>query len=151
MPPDAKEPFLLTIDDILDWPAFCSRLADSGNTQPGPGRQIMQLLPAQVSNALLAAGPAGMIGESDKTNLVAALNEILKRPDFYQEEDFKEITLPERVKKLLTVRENLTSSNPERLNRLLLERAYPAEIKPIFEPYPGPRSFLKEQRDFFFA
>ncbi|MCZ6631928.1 MAG: hypothetical protein O7G87_00855, partial [bacterium] len=74
-------------------------------------------------------GSSSLEGEY-KFNIIKALNEnILDSSDFYQEGYFSSIALPEAVQRLLSNQANLSSSDAQRLNRLLIESAYPHEIE----------------------
>jgi nitrate/nitrite transporter NarK len=63
------------------------------------------------------------------------MNQILKRADFYRPEDFEFIDVPneaQRYQQKLSAGETLALPELERLNRLLLEAAYPKHIKKIY-------------------
>ncbi len=67
--------------------------------------------------------------EEDKSNIITELNVILNQRDFYREQDFSNLTLPEEVQQLLNrTREELSTNEVQKLNRLLIETAYPHEI-----------------------
>ncbi len=70
--------------------------------------------------------------------LVKALNEqILPQSDFYHQnqEYFNQLMLDLETKKLIAKQESLTDNQLQRLNRLLLETAYPLSIRKSYDPY----------------
>ena len=116
--------WLLGVDDIADWPSFCARLkAEGAKASPGPGKRIWELLDEEARETLGETEP-------NERDAASALNEALKQWDFYQEKDFEGVALPDEAKELLDRdRANLSDREIEKLNRLLLEAAYPEEIE----------------------
>jgi protein-export membrane protein SecD/preprotein translocase SecF subunit len=87
----------------------------------------------RLNRLLLGAAFADEIAKSEvelKPRIVDELNErVLANPAFYSEEEFKGIALPAEAAGLLKLdREAMAKEQVERLNRLLLEAAYPQEI-----------------------
>jgi sugar phosphate permease len=66
-------------------------------------------------------------------NLQADLNTVLRRPELFQPGDLKDWSFPQQGKQLAArpVAER-TASETERLNRLLLEAAYPKEVRKLY-------------------
>ena len=116
--------------DIIDWPGFLSKLSSAGKAaQPSPGKRIWELLPQDIRSTVEESVASSSSQEEQKSNIIKALNErILDSRDFYQERYFSSITIPEEAQRLLSNRANLSSSDVQRLNRLLIESAYPHEI-----------------------
>jgi WD40 repeat protein len=152
MPRNSEASFLLGVDDIIDWPRLVDKLRQAGlNGLPGPGRRIMTLLSPEVREMFSVAGQTNDLDETKKGIVVAALNEVLKRRDFYKSDDFEKLAIKDENKGRLNGDLNsLSDEEIENLNRLLLEASYPEEIRPV-EPYVGPRSFQRDQRGFFFG
>ena len=114
----------LRANDIVDWPAFCAKLTREGRDDLlTPGRRIWELMDPDARAALGADEP-------HKESIAAALNEVLKQSDFYQESYFKSVVLPDEAQELLARdRANLSDREVERLNRLFLEASYPDDIE----------------------
>ena len=112
--------------EIVDWPGLRAKLARAGRQGavcPG-GRRILGLCPADVREALVGPSDPAL----DEPPL-AALNDLLARRDFYEPQLFRGVALPEEAKALLRrPRDALSFHQVQRLNRLVLEAAYPAEI-----------------------
>ena len=120
---------LLGVDGIRNWPGFISKLSAAGNAaQPSPGKGIWKLLPPDIQSTvqkLVGSSPQ----EEQKANIINALNEkILRRRDFYEKGHFSSIEVSEEAQELLSNQDSLLSSHVQRLNRLLIESAYPHEI-----------------------
>ena len=75
------------------------------------------------------------IEREDKSNIINELNQVLNRRNFYQEEDFYHLTLTEEILELLSRRDRdeLSKNNVQKLNRLLLETAYPYNLAKSLE------------------
>ncbi len=127
---EAEGSSLFSVDDIIDWPALCSQLNRVRDTdQPSPERRIWSLLSHEIQSDIEAASRGNGLKEEQKYNIVNALNEILSRRDFYQKQDLPNIPIPKEAKKLLELRrKELSPKEIQRLNRLLVEAAYPREI-----------------------
>jgi hypothetical protein len=125
-PADAS---LLSMNDIRDWPAFLSALSASGKSaQPSPSKRIWELLPKDIRSA---AGKS-VVGNEQKSNIIKALNSsILSNRDFYKEAYFPNIRLPRGIRGFLSDQENLSSSDAQKLNRALIEAAYPNKVAGI--------------------
>jgi hypothetical protein len=118
----------LAVNDILDWASLLQKL--NNPTQAGAGQRIWSLLGADVQQVIqqVAATPGKVPTEAQKTQIIAALNGVLLRSDFYLAPAFASLTIPVAVKNLLQAGTVLSQDEVEKLNRLLLEAAYPQEI-----------------------
>lgn len=120
----------LNVDQILNWSSFCLKLREEGiETLPSPSRRILELLTPEMRQLVINLERVGDLSRSDKFNLVAALNDILKDRNFYRKEDFEAISANEPKTFLGHNLDKLTDAEVQRLNRLLMEAAYPNEIK----------------------
>lgn len=140
---------LFRLGDIKDWQSFLSKLIrDKNADQPSPGKTLWTLLPPETQALVENLASVTSIQEEDKSNIISALNVILNQRDFVsnvirdQKDYFPSIdffeTLPSKVKKILDKHQSLTRQGKElstnevqRLNRLLIEAAYPNEIAEI--------------------
>lgn len=121
---------LLGPDEIVEWTAFLDQLSQEGSTgAPCPSRRIWSLLDEatrkEITKAIQGSGP----DPATIATLVAALNKILQRADFYTPEDFAGVALIGEGQKLLD--KKASERNPwenERLNRLLIEAAWGDDV-----------------------
>lgn len=117
-------------DEILEWAGLCSRLEGERNkATPSPGKRIWELLSREMQGAILHAARTDGVREEFKFRLVEALNDLLKRQDFYQEIYFRDVSHSDEAKRLLErSQQGLSHAETQRLNRILLEASYPEEI-----------------------
>lgn len=141
-----RSALFLSQDDILDWAGLCSRLNAEGNKAvPCPGRRIRELLSQEMRGIILNAARTNGVGEEFKSGLVEALNDLLKRQDFYQEVYFKDVSHSSETEKFLKQSQrSLSPAETQRLNRLLLEASYPEEIAQSYRgcPYYSSKRFV---------
>jgi len=122
-----------TGNDLLDVPELAERLKKEGQSnKPSPGRRIWSLIDADVRTTL---------SETDTENadqrhflirfeLTAALNGLLDKPDLYDEEAWQDVAVVEEARELMKRGvDDLSEEELARLNRLLLEAAYPNLIR----------------------
>ena len=150
MPPKVATPYLLTVEDIVDWAGLRDRLRENSSNVPGLSERIMSHLPPSLREPL---STGAVVNEDFKSDFVRALNEILQTGDLIQPKDFESAQISGDTLTRLSRDEAMRSAEDlTRLNRLLLETAFPQEIRQrVSEPYVGPRSFEKSQRGFFFG
>jgi len=95
---------LLSIDEILDYRQFLSRLKKDGElSEPTPGRRIWNLLDEEIKNCIkeILSRDEEPTPEQ-KTCIVEALNTLLNRQDFYAEEYIsRDIPLGDEVRRFL--------------------------------------------------
>ena len=120
---------LLYVDDVLDWPGLCSKLSAGKAQERGPARAIWDLLPPQVQRTVEDAAKGKRLEEDPQADVVDALNAVLERSGFYQEERFSGVRVTAEAKELLSRDTgDLSGKEVERLNRLLLEASFPQTI-----------------------
>jgi len=121
---------LLGLDDIFDWPGYCSKLVQDANQDlPNPGKKIWSLLPKEIQSLIESSATATSLSRENKSTITNALNDVLEQRDFYQEQDYSRKALPEKAKELLARdRDELPGRDLRKLNRLLIEVAYPRKI-----------------------
>lgn len=115
----------LSFGDITDFRALAKRLAPGSDPVSS---FLYEHLPADVQKGLASyqGTEKQPIALDLPISLVRSLNEILKRETIYDETRFKGIRLRPETKELLQQKSNETDLT--RLNRLLLEDAYPQEL-----------------------
>jgi hypothetical protein len=126
--PQPPEHLLLDEYDLRDPAALIRRLQDprdplSRHLSDSFSREGQQMLEEQ------HASPS----EEHSRVLVDELNRRLEGESLYEEERFEHVTLPENIRRL--VDQGLEGRSRTRLNRLLLEQAYPQELTKSFALY----------------
>jgi ACS family glucarate transporter-like MFS transporter len=126
-------PTRLSPDDLTAVPQFCQRLLPSDKQDPaGIGKRVLAALP-QNAIAVVESSVASPVTEDDRVILTAGLNEILDQRDFVQPADLKELPLSAEAKKLAERdRSTLSETQVRRLNRLVLEAAFPQNVKKLY-------------------
>jgi len=134
MPPDtATGAARLRVDDILHWPRLCAAIDTQAAAKgPSPGKRLWELLPGDARSIIRAAARGNMLGQQRKAEIAGTLNAILERPDFYRARDFAAVELPHAAADLLARgTANLAPEQTRRLNRLLLQAAFPGIVAPM--------------------
>jgi sugar phosphate permease len=118
----ADAPALLKTGDLFDVPALCHRIAGPDEKDTTHiGRRLRDR-----SSALVSIEP----GEAA---LLAGLDEAIHDPTFWQADDVRELPVEAEARRLAErPRSELTEAQSQRLNRLVLEAAYPAHIKKLY-------------------
>lgn len=121
---------LLITSDVLDWAKLCAQLSEAeGQQAPSPYGRIWELLSPDLRSMVMLGQQPGGPDKAKQTEIVEALNGIVKKRDFYRPADFQNVALPEAAQKLLNKsKEDISYSDSQKLNRLLLEAAYPQTI-----------------------
>ncbi|HPO12056.1 MAG TPA: hypothetical protein PLI09_01320 [Candidatus Hydrogenedentes bacterium] len=120
------DPSLLTQGDVKEWAGFLKTLKDqAAGEAASPGKQIAKQLDGEMRRMLLNVSVEALAEE--KGTMVKQLNKVLKKDALYSEAAWKGVTLSEEAKGLLA-KEGRKPEETTRLNRLLLEAAYPDYI-----------------------
>ena len=123
----AKDPSLLNDGDVLNWEGFISAFkADNQSASASPGKQIASLLDASQRQALPNASNEQLFGM--KANLLKLLNKSIENPNFYTAAAREGKSIPAAAQELLT-KGNRSGEETSKMNRLLLEAAYPGIFK----------------------
>lgn len=126
--------------EIKDVPNLCRILTEAGTgNSPGLSKRIWSLLSPADQSLVTAIGREGTFDRSQRKRLSEALNDILRRRDFYRAEDFHPSVFRRDVKIDFLIEKieadidrgltQLSESEIERFNRRLLDAAYPQTIK----------------------
>jgi hypothetical protein len=123
---------LFSVGDFIDLPAFVKKLSTQEPSKDPISKYLWNQFPAWTRRVLTSTTSTP---EEQKLALVQALNNILKGVLIYETVRF------DKVKQLSLETQLLMSQNPKgndliRLNRLLLENAYPLEIAKSIPPVP---------------
>ena len=127
--------------DVRDWPGFCKLLAETARENlPSPARRVWDALPGKARRAAAKVVASGTVSAKQKNILAAGFKDVLAEPDFYNEQDFAGVNLPEEATRYLQRnRGQLSNKEIRRLNRVLLEAALGGWItaRPRLELEPG--------------
>lgn len=134
----------LRVEDISDWPAFCTALAERGTSKAAsPAKRLWELLPAETRAILEGAARGNALGQQRRAEVVGALNAVLKTRGLHGEPDFRGIPLPPEAGELRTrPPEALSAAEALWLNRVLLEACFPGLIAKTQEKRPPARPEL---------
>jgi hypothetical protein len=127
----------ITWGEIMDGPQLAARLRrDALTDQPSPGRRIWSLLDDATREKVQKLEKAAKDDGEPRENrgrefrqgmdaLRTGLNTLIARRDFYQEDDWRDVSLPKEAKDYLArSRESLSMEELARMNRLLIEAPY---------------------------
>ena len=113
----------LRASDITDWKQLLDTIKMQAQTdEPSPGKQILSRMSAQNQQLLLALDTALLLER--KEDILKLINDLIPRPGLYSKEAWANISLPEEAQQLLET-DSMDAEGQARLNRLLLEAAYP--------------------------
>lgn len=120
---------LLTEGDVTDWNRLIVELKRQGQAEGmTPGKYLLSKFDGDARSQFLSA-PNDLILKR-KQDLVKQINRLLRKSDFYNKEAWAKITLPETATELLK-KGTLTAEEQVRLNRILLQCAFPDTIQPL--------------------
>ncbi len=110
-------------EEVQNWERLIAAIKEQAAAEePSPGKQILAQLSAQNQQLLMQLDTAMLVER--KADMLRLINGVLTNPDFYNEAAWAEITLSDEATGLLAESERDTPKQA-RLNRLLLEAAYP--------------------------
>lgn len=122
----AGDPALLKDSDVKDWTALLTAIkTDTKAEGASPGKQILALLDPAVQSALNGSEAQQLVAQ--KELILKQLNTALRKPGLYSEAAWVDKTVGAGAQALLA-KGALTGQEQTRLNRLLLEAAYPELI-----------------------
>ena len=119
-PPD---PSLLSETDVRDWAKFLDTMqTQRGADRPSPGRRIVSLLGRDAQDQIASATPEQLL--ANKKGVLKQINHVLANPRLYDNAAWEGIGLDKETQNLLA-KDELPPRQQTRLNRLLLQAAYP--------------------------
>jgi len=121
---------LLRPDHILAWPAFCTRLATEGAAgKPGICARLWDGLHRTARKTVQDVAAAKAATDDQRSEIVKAINALLQQPKLCSDKDIAALELGEEAKALAVIsRDSISDQKALRLNRLLLEAAFPNEV-----------------------
>ena len=118
-----RSPDEIRAADIKNWERLVDTIkSEAVGEQPSPGKQILNQLTPQNQQLLLQLGTAQLVDR--KEDILRLMNNALANPGFYDARAWANVTLPEEAANLLAAGP-LDRAGQARLNRLLIEAAYP--------------------------
>jgi gluconate:H+ symporter, GntP family len=128
---DREHNALLRTEDIRNWPEWRRVLQqETAAEEATPGKTLLAHRAVDEETRLLVASER-TLSEAEQERIVAGLNEALSDKEFYSEAAFADVALSDLAKQLLGLRgPRMRQSEAERLNRALLESAYPGLAAP---------------------
>ena len=127
----APDPALMHENDIPDWTAFLTAFKRQCRAEgPTPGNHILALFDPEAKTLIDAMTVEDLLGM--KKDIVKRLNDALARPDFYDETAWLGRAIPDEATAGLqqAAEGDLPPRERTRTNRLLLEAAFPGQIRP---------------------
>ncbi len=128
--PRSPEHLLLDQHDLRDQAGLMRRLQDPREPL---SRHLRDRLSGEMQQMLQEQHGSGSPPEEHLGALVDELNRLLQGESLYDEQRFEHVTLDENIRRL--VGQDLEGHSRTRLNRLLLEQAYPRELTKSFALY----------------
>jgi len=121
--------------DISTGSDFSNKLVEQSQSErPLPGKHIWKMLPRDLQEQMtqMQAGENGRNSFRVLRSLIDKLNEMLARSDFYDKAAWSRYPLGEEAQPLLERGvSDLSETELKRFNRLALDAAYPADIRPV--------------------
>ncbi|MCL6501240.1 MAG: ABC transporter permease subunit [Pirellulales bacterium] len=132
---DEQPGTVLQAPDLRDSASLVRKLAAAGRSErPSPARQVWKLLPQELQTRIQEAAPAEGEDAGERIydyELRTALNRVLRSRELYDAAAWSEVPLSSEVQRQLDGGlGGLPLAQVARLNRLLLEAAFPEEIRP---------------------
>jgi len=120
---EGRDPSLLSETDVRDWPKFLDVLqTQRGADGPSPGKRIVALLDREAQDQIASATPEQLL--ANKKGVLKQINRVLANPRLYDKAAWEGIGLDKDTQDLLA-KDELPARQQTRLNRLLLQAAYP--------------------------
>ena len=137
--------FVFQARDLLSPAEFCRRLRAGGKADDKPtpspaAKRVWDLLTDKQRSLVEEIADSAEVTAEQKTALARACNELLARPEFYQEAAFKDTGVSDDVRKQLAeLKDAKSDTNVIRFNWTLLSKVFAGEIA-------GPHPYLVTMR-----
>jgi len=129
---EARDPSLLSETDVRDWARFLDTMqTQRGADRPSPGKRIVSLLDPEAQEQIAAATPQQLL--ANKKGVLKQLNRVLANAKLYDKACWEGSGLDTETQDLLA-RDELSARQQTRLNRLLLQAAYPGLVAKAPQP-----------------
>lgn len=111
--------------DLIDAKDFCKKLAAGKSSEAGSVSRVWSLLTKEQQTLVENYVKQKQLGEDEETRICEVLNSLVRQADLYSASDFPPSKLQGASRELAERRDDLTTLKLRRLNRLLLETAFP--------------------------
>lgn len=109
--------------DVRNWDGFLAKMKEqAAATEASPGKQIIASLKPEVQELIKTLPASALLENRDK--VLKEINRVLTNPGLYDEAAWQGITLDDETRALLG-ESDLSAPDQARLNRALIEAAYP--------------------------
>jgi H+/gluconate symporter-like permease len=131
---DAEHSQLVSEGDSFDWAGLSAKLSTATAEDAAPPlRRVWEMLPADLQGPITEAAPSGTFAPELQTRVQTAMQGLVQDYQFHQEYAFAgvvRVDLSDKAKRLLDRGvEKLSPEEKQELNWLVLESAFPAEVK----------------------
>ncbi|MBM4041698.1 MAG: signal peptidase II [Planctomycetes bacterium] len=134
-------------DDILDWASLCARLKTEGpSEQPSVGKRVWALLPPSAREAVVGATLGNALDASQQAEVLSALNTVMSQRDLLWYASPGDAASLSRL--LPDEPQGVPEDRIEKINRLVLEMAYPRELSSRLLPHLKADPLLRERHAF---
>jgi hypothetical protein len=121
-------------EDVLDWAGFLTKIKGQvAGADASPGKRVIGLLDVKVQKMISGVPVETLL--ADKQAIVKQINRALSNPKMFDKAAWNGVQLDADTQALLA-QANLPAKDAMRLNRRLLEAAYPGMVAP-FKPAAG--------------
>jgi len=115
----------LRAQNVTDLPALCAQLVRTSQSEPIAQRIWQGLSPRHRELIRSVARDPDSLRPTDRSRILAGLNDVLEDREFFREEDFRNLDLSSQDQALLArPREDLWQEEVERLNRLTFQSVF---------------------------
>jgi len=119
-------PSTFSAGEVKNWPSFIKRLIDHSDAVSA---LLWQRLASQDQTALKNFQPSGPAAKPAQDAVIKVLNKVIAEPSIYDDTRFQGISLRPETTDMM--KQNPAGPSLARLNRLLLEDAYPLDLAKI--------------------
>ncbi len=116
-------PLFLRLGDISNFASLIGKLKEKNNPV---SRYLLAHFSAETQQLVAKYKTSDPVSAELRQVLIKELNHLIQHSSLYDPQRFAQVTLSDETKK--SIQEMQPGQDPSRLNRLLLEDAYPAEI-----------------------
>lgn len=115
--------------DLKQPAALCQQLVEASETaEPSVGLRIWESISATQQDLLRSVATADSPGESQNEDILSALNAAITQDEFYDESLASLVELGPEGRRLAQRADSLPSTEQTRLNRLVVEAAFPEQL-----------------------
>jgi len=134
----------LSPDEVLNWPSLCARLRTEGSSeQSSVGKRVWALLPPSARAAAVGSALGKAPDASQQAEILSAFNAVMCERDLVRDASLRDIAPLSNL--LPHESQEVPQDRIQKLNRLVLEMAYPREIANRLLPQLKADPLLRER------